>query len=53
MPEVQVFAPATVSNVACGFDVMGFAIESVGDHLTATLRDEPGVEISSIEGAGG
>ena len=53
MPEVQVFAPATVSNVACGFDVMGFAIESVGDHLTATLRDEPGVEISSIEGGGG
>ena len=53
MPEIQVFAPATVSNVACGFDVMGFAIENVGDVLSAALRDRPGVEILSIEGGGG
>jgi len=53
MTEVEVFAPATVSNVGCGFDVLGFAIEGVGDRLSVTLRDQPGVEILSIEGAGG
>ena len=28
---VKAFAPATVANVACGFDVMGFALDSPGD----------------------
>ncbi len=28
------FAPATVSNVACGFDVLGFAVAEVGDRVT-------------------
>ena len=26
--EIRVFAPATVSNVGCGFDVMGFALDN-------------------------
>ena len=31
------FAPATVSNVACGFDVLGFALNAPGDEVTARL----------------
>ncbi|MGW8317306.1 MAG: homoserine kinase [Bacteroidales bacterium] len=31
--EVQVFGPATVSNVGPGFDLMGFALETPGDEL--------------------
>jgi homoserine kinase len=46
------FAPATVSNVACGFDVLGFALETPGDEVTATLTHS-GVRIESIEGDGG
>ncbi|MGA2764868.1 MAG: homoserine kinase, partial [Spirochaetia bacterium] len=37
MPEpdrVSVFAPATVANVASGFDVLGFALDSPGDAVT-------------------
>ena len=33
MISVTAFAPATVSNVACGFDVLGFALESPGDEV--------------------
>ncbi len=33
--SVTAFAPATVSNVACGFDVLGFALEAPGDEVTA------------------
>ncbi|MGH9334139.1 MAG: hypothetical protein ACRD21_10360, partial [Vicinamibacteria bacterium] len=44
------FAPATVANVACGFDVLGLALESPGDTVTAELVDEPGVILASIEG---
>jgi homoserine kinase len=46
------YAPATVSNVACGFDVLGFALETPGDEVTATLAPS-GVRIERIEGDGG
>ena len=29
--EVKVFTPATVANVACGFDILGCALECPGD----------------------
>ncbi len=51
--SVRAFAPATVSNVACGFDVLGFAIEQPGDEVVAQRRGEPGVEIVEITGDGG
>jgi homoserine kinase len=35
MNSVTAFAPATVSNVACGFDVLGFALEAPGDEVSA------------------
>ncbi len=50
---VHAFAPATVSNVACGFDVLGFAIDGPGDVVVARERPEPGVELLEITGDGG
>ena len=40
----KAFAPATVANVACGFDVLGLAIEAPSDIVTAELAadDTPG-----------
>jgi homoserine kinase len=52
MTSVTAFAPATVSNVACGFDVLGFALDEPGDEVTATLAPA-GVSIAGIEGDGG
>ena len=49
MTSATAFAPATVSNVACGFDVLGFALESPGDWVTAKLVHS-GVTIEGIEG---
>lgn len=46
------FAPATVSNVACGFDVLGFALGSPGDEVTARLAPS-GVRIAEIVGDSG
>ncbi len=51
--SVRAFAPATVSNVACGFDIFGFAIAGPGDHVVARPRPQPGVEIAEITGDGG
>ena len=49
---IAAFAPATVSNVAAGFDVLGFALEEPGDVVAAELADEPGVVIADIHGDG-
>jgi homoserine kinase len=52
MTSVTAFAPATVSNVACGFDVLGFALEQPGDHVTASWASD-GVRIADITGDNG
>ena len=50
MNYIKVFAPATVANVSCGFDIFGFAIEEPGDVVEIQRRDEPGVVIKDIFG---
>lgn len=47
---IKVFAPASVSNVCCGFDVLGFALEGVGDEIVGNVSDEPGLRIVKITG---
>jgi homoserine kinase len=45
--SVTAFAPATVANVGCGFDIMGFAVEGIGDKVTVSLgHDTPEATIS-------
>lgn len=51
--RIRVYAPATVANVACGFDILGFAIEKPGDELIMEITAEKGVVIVDIEGDGG
>lgn len=49
---VKVFAPATVANVSCGFDVLGFAMGNTGDTLIAEKNNSGKITISSIQGPG-
>jgi homoserine kinase len=49
---VTAFAPATVSNVACGFDVLGFALDAPGDEVAARFAPS-GVTIDTITGDDG
>lgn len=44
------FAPASVGNVAVGFDILGHALDAVGDRVTATRIEEPTVRITRIGG---
>ena len=50
--EVRVFAPATVANVAVGFDILGFAIHGPGDEVVLRRVQTPGLRISTITGTG-
>ena len=53
MNSASAFAPASVSNVNCGFDILGFAIAGPGDVVTARLSSRPGVVIEAISGDSG
>ena len=47
------FAPASVGNVAIGFDILGFAVDALGDRVTVTRTVEPGVRITAVRGIAG
>ncbi|MEQ8525599.1 homoserine kinase [Gracilimonas sp.] len=51
MDSIKVFAPATVANVACGFDVMGFALKGIGDELIIRKTEKPELKITEIHGS--
>ena len=51
MKYIKIFAPATVANVSCGFDSLGFAVDAIGDEMTFTKTAEKGVQITNITGA--
>lgn len=50
MEELKVFAPATVANLSCGFDVLGCCLDSVGDEMQIKKNDNKEVRITKITG---
>lgn len=50
MNELKIFAPATVANASCGFDVLGFCLDTVGDEMIIRKTPEKGIKITKIEG---
>lgn len=47
---IHAFAPASVANVGCGFDVFGFALHNPGDEVILTATETPGVRITKVLG---
>ncbi|HJZ81960.1 MAG TPA: homoserine kinase [Pyrinomonadaceae bacterium] len=48
MRSATAFAPATVANVAVGFDILGFAIESIGDEVTVSITSDQSVRVAPV-----
>lgn len=48
--EIRVFCPATIANVSCGFDVLGLALDSVGDEMVVRKTKEKGIKITKLVG---
>lgn len=53
MQSIKVFAPASVANVSCGFDVLGFAVHRPGDMVEMHLHDGATVSLDHVEGDDG
>jgi len=47
MKKVRVFAPASIANLGCGFDIMGLALDEVGDILEMTASQGDGISITN------
>ena len=50
MNQVSIFAPASVANISCGFDVLGVCLDNVGDTIHVQETSKPGIEITKIIG---
>jgi len=48
--SIKIFSPATVANVSCGFDVLGFCLDTIGDEMVVRTTAQKGIRISKIEG---
>ncbi|MEM8816475.1 MAG: homoserine kinase [Pseudomonadota bacterium] len=51
--RVTAFAPASIGNVAVGFDVLGLALQGAGDRVVAERDEGPGVSIAEVRGIDG
>ena len=47
------FAPASIGNMAVGFDMLGLALDGVGDRVRAERTATAGVSISEVRGLDG
>ena len=50
MNEIKIFCPATIANISCGFDVLGVALDAVGDEMVVRKVTEKGIRITKLEG---
>jgi homoserine kinase len=50
---VTAFAPASIGNVAVGFDMLGLALEGAGDRVVARRTGMQGVSIREVRGLDG
>lgn len=50
MDSIRIFCPASVANISCGFDVLGLALDTVGDYMTIRKVPDAGIQITKITG---
>tara|TARA_A100001011_G_C14322291_1_gene851395 strand:- start:6342 stop:7262 length:921 start_codon:yes stop_codon:yes gene_type:complete len=50
MNQIKIFSPASVANVSCGFDVLGFCLDPIGDIMTVSRTDDKGARIGTVTG---
>ena len=51
MNKIKIFCPASVANFSCGFDVLGFCLNGIGDEIIIRKSSNKGLNISRITGA--
>jgi homoserine kinase len=47
---IKIYAPASIANVSCGFDIFGIAVDNPGDEVIVTKRNDDKIVITNITG---
>ena len=50
MDQIELFSPASVANVSCGFDVLGFCLDHIGDIMQISKTKTTGITIGKVTG---
>ena len=50
MKNIKVFCPGSVANISCGFDILGFPIDSIGDEMIVRKTKKKSLVISNVTG---
>ena len=50
MDQIKLFSPASVANVSCGFDVLGFCLDHIGDIMQISKTKTTGITIGKVTG---
>ena len=45
MESIKVFSPGSITNLSCGYDILGMCLESRGDEITVSKTGKKGVTI--------
>ena len=49
MDRIKVFSPGSITNLSCGYDVLGVCLENRGDEIEVHKTMSKGIEIESID----
>ena len=50
MESIKVFSPGSITNLSCGYDILGVCLESRGDEIRVSKTNKKGLTIKSIRG---
>ena len=50
MDSIKVFSPGSITNLSCGYDILGLCLENRGDEITVSKTSSKGIIISIVEG---
>ena len=40
MDSIKVFSPGSITNLSCGYDILGVCLENRGDEITVTKTNK-------------
>ena len=50
MDSIKVFSPGSITNLSCGYDILGLCLQNRGDEITVSKTNRKGIIIKSVEG---
>ena len=50
MESIKVFSPGSITNLSCGYDILGVCLENRGDEIKVSKTNQKSITIKSVNG---